>query len=159
MKISPFNLPAVLSTASTGLSTLASQTRQSITNNQSRIARYAAGPAMLATTLMATTACNQDIALTPSDDTYNMVDHLYQDPSTGPLDILTVLDKSCSMSDNNDKMGIALSDLHGDLQGFLDDYRFGFIPADSNYANHDNLVGPYHSDSVTGIDLAMAPSV
>ena len=109
--------------------------------------------AMLLTAYMC--SCSADYSVVEKDILEAVSDSFVQANKMGELDILVVLDTSGSMSDNFETVGEGMQTLKVDIELLTDDYRFGFITADSGYTD---LIGPYDRRS-TDIDLLMAPSM
>jgi len=99
--------------------------------------------------------CHADYSIVEDSIVEAVADSFVQVNKMGALDILVVLDTSGSMSDNFETVGEGMQTLKVDIELLTDDYRFGFITADSGYID---LIGPYDRRS-TDIDLLMAPSL
>ena len=106
------------------------------------------------------TGCRQDISLNASVEkvvTPNrvVVEHIVQPIKSESLDVLAVLDTSCSMSDNYDELSLGLEILKYDILNLTNDFSISFINSSltGNY-----FVGPLDDSSDT-IDLLLAPHV
>jgi len=97
--------------------------------------------------------CGQDIYIEDLTETHVIVDQFQQTEAVGELDVLVILDTSCSMVDDFTKVTDGLIKLRNDIEGISSDYRIMFITNDSRDPDY---VGPFDSSS-TDIDLMMAP--
>ena len=91
------------------------------------------------------------------DETHVEVDFIQEPEQLGAIDILVVLDRSCSMTDDADRTGLGMSLLAAQMTTLTTDYQFGFITADSSCATTE-YEGPYDSSS-TLIDIQLAPGL
>lgn len=89
-----------------------------------------------------------------SDDLRIEIDIIQQPTKIENLDILVVLDKSCSMSDDSTIVGIGMGLLAQQMSSIATNYRFGFITTDPGC---NEFIGPFDSSS-TIIDIQLAPS-
>ena len=82
-----------------------------------------------------------------------VVEYIIQPIRPESLDVLAIVDTSCSMSDNFDELGSGLEILKDDIRLLTDDFTISFI--------NSSLVGRYYSgpydDSSNAIDLLLAP--
>lgn len=130
--------------------------RPSTTRNTSLLANILPG---LTSVLLAGGAlllmpgCNSEHALIPEEEQHHVVvDYLQQPNPITDLDVLVVLDTSGSMSDNYTAVGNGMVNLQTDIDGWVDDTRFGFITTDPT---NPDFHGPY--DSSQALDIALAP--
>ena len=82
-----------------------------------------------------------------------VVEYIIQPMRPESLDVLAIVDTSCSMADNFDELGSGLEILKDDIRLLTDDFTISFI--------NSSLVGRYYSgpydDSSNAIDLLLAP--
>ena len=82
-----------------------------------------------------------------------VVEYIIQPMRPESLDVLAIVDTSCSMADNFDELGSGLEILKDDIRLLTDDFTISFI--------NSSLVGRYYSgpydDSSDAIDLLLAP--
>ncbi len=100
-------------------------------------------------------SCQSDFSVTDKKETRVVIDSFIQSNKVEELDVLVVLDTSCSMSDNFVNVSSGMELLRIDIESLTLDYKFGYITADSNNLG---FVGPYDSSS-TPIDMMMAPGL
>lgn len=82
-----------------------------------------------------------------------VVDSLIQPSPPEKIDVLLVLDTSCSMSDNYDQVSRGVEFLRGDIEQLTMDYKIGFI---NTSLNGHYFSGPYDVTSNV-IDFLLAP--
>jgi hypothetical protein len=82
-----------------------------------------------------------------------VVEYIIQPMRPESLDVLAIVDTSCSMADNFDELGSGLEILKDDIRLLTNDFTISFI--------NSSLVGRYYSgpydDSSDAIDLLLAP--
>ena len=107
--------------------------------------------------------CESDIGVTMKQDVYQVqpdgrvvIDSIVEPEQLEALDLLVVLDRSCSMNDDAPKLGVTLSRLAADMSSLTTDFQIGFISADGR-CGPDTFVGPFDSTSLS-IDIMMAPT-
>lgn len=113
--------------------------------------------------LMALLGCTQDLGVSTiqeivveDDPSQVIVDSIIQPDELGALDVMVVLDKSCSMSDDEARIGQGIATLASDIATLTDDYKIGFITTDSTCPTV--MAGPFDINN-SSLDIAMAPSV
>ena len=86
-------------------------------------------------------------------ETKVVVEYFVQPDKPENLDVLFVIDTSCSMSDNFENVSIGLDLLRDDIETLTYDYQIGMINSSliENY-----YVGPFDTDS-TAVDIFMGP--
>ena len=84
-----------------------------------------------------------------------VVEYIVQPIKPESLDVLAIVDTSCSMSDNFDELSAGLEILKDDILLLTDDFNISFI---NSSLNGTYFVGPY-DDSSDAIDLLLAPYV
>lgn len=114
------------------------------------------------------TSCANDFTVSPRDvteiivqaedtspTTEVVVDYFIQPSKPDSLDVLIVLDTSCSMADDYEKVSIGMELLKDDIEPLTNDYQMAIINSSlrGNY-----FVGPFGPTSNI-IDLLLAPSV
>jgi hypothetical protein len=82
-----------------------------------------------------------------------VVDSLIQPSPPERLDVLLILDTSCSMNDNYDQVSRGVEFLRQDIEQLTLDYRIGFI---NTSLNGTYYAGPYDVTSSV-IDFLLAP--
>lgn len=82
-----------------------------------------------------------------------VVEYFVQPDKPENLDVLFVLDTSCSMSDNFENVSIGLDLLRTDIETLTYDYQMAII---NSSLRGQYFVGPFDKDT-TAIDLFMAP--
>ncbi len=97
--------------------------------------------------------CGQDIYMEDLTDTHVVVDSFVQADMIDNLDVLVVLDTSCSMADNFEAVGEGLATLAEDVGDVAVDFEIMFI---TNDTKGPDFVGPFDSDS-SSIDIQLAP--
>lgn len=97
------------------------------------------------------TGCGSDVNITRNDPNH-WTDFLEEPQEIHDLDVLVVLDTSCSMVDDQQRVGSGMLTLRDDIDGLVDNTQFGFITTDPDYPG---FVGPY--DSAETLPIAMAP--
>jgi len=98
--------------------------------------------------------CTQDITISDLAETHVVVDQFQQVGEVGELDVLVVLDTSCSMRDDFVKVTDGIINLRADIETISSDYEIMFI---TNDERNPDFIGPFDSGS-TDLDLFMAPS-
>jgi len=110
--------------------------------------------------LIATLSCGGDYAIHKEvievidpPPTNVVVDSLIQATMPEQLDVIMVLDTSCSMSNDFKNVSVGLEILRGDIEAITMDYRIGFI--------NTSFVSPYFQGPIDSnsdiMDLFMAP--
>lgn len=113
------------------------------------------------------TSCANDFTVTPqevtevlvqvqdtSPQTEVVVDYFIQPEKPDRLDVLIVLDTSCSMADDYEKVSIGMEILKEDIEPLTNDYQMGII----NTSLRENyFAGPFGPTSNI-IDFILAPS-
>jgi hypothetical protein len=97
-----------------------------------------------------------------------IVDYFVQPEPPENLDVLVVLDTSCSMSDNYENVSAGLDILRGDIEAITDDYQMGMInsslveqyfegPIDSTTSSMEIFLAPYAlgSDRVEEVFMSL----
>ena len=105
--------------------------------------------------LLTLISCQSDFSVTDKKETRVVIDSFIQSNKVEELDVLVVLDTSCSMGDNFANVSSGMELLRIDIESLTLDYKFGYITADSSNLG---FVGPYDSSS-TPIDMMMAPGL
>jgi len=82
-----------------------------------------------------------------------VVEYIVQPTKPESLDVLAIVDTSCSMSDNFDELSAGLEILKDDILLLTDDFNISFI---NSSLSGTYFVGPY-DDSSDAIDLLLAP--
>ena len=90
---------------------------------------------------------------TQEQETQVVVDYYQQPEKPSDLDVLVILDTSCSMSDNFDNVSIGLDILRGDIEVLTYDYQMALI--NSSLAEQ-YFVGPIDSDT-SSMEIYIAP--
>ena len=100
---------------------------------------------------------NEDLIIndidTQEEQTQVVVDYYQQPEKPSDLDVLVVLDTSCSMSDNFDNVSIGLDILRGDIEVLTYDYQMGLI---NSSLQEQYFVGPIDSDT-SSMEIYIAP--
>ena len=100
---------------------------------------------------------NEDIIIndidTQEEQGQVVVDYYQQPEKPSDLDVLVVLDTSCSMSDNFDNVSIGLDILRGDIEVLTYDYQMGLI---NSSLQEQYFVGPIDSDT-SSMEIYIAP--
>jgi len=100
---------------------------------------------------------NEDLVIndrdTQQEQTEVVVDYYQQPEKPSDLDVLVVLDTSCSMSDNFDNVSIGLDILRGDIEVLTYDYQMGLI---NSSLQEQYFVGPIDSDT-SSMEIYIAP--
>ena len=99
--------------------------------------------------------CGQDIYMEDLRETHVVVDSFVQADRIDDLDVLVVLDTSCSMNDNFEAVGEGLSTLAADIGAVAVDFEIMFI---TNDVKNPDYLGPYDSNS-SAIDIQLAPGL
>ena len=86
-------------------------------------------------------------------ETKVVVEHFVQPDKPENLDVLFVIDTSCSMSDNFENVSIGLDLLRDDIETLTYDYQIGMI---NSSLQQQYFVGPFDTDS-TAVDIFMGP--
>jgi hypothetical protein len=86
-------------------------------------------------------------------ETKVVVEHFVQPDKPENLDVLFVIDTSCSMSDNFENVSIGLDLLRDDIETLTYDYQIAMI---NSSLIEDYYVGPFDTDS-TAVDIFMGP--
>lgn len=110
--------------------------------------------------LFFTIGCTQDIGVSTKVEEVIIpnkvvVEYIVQPVKPESLDVLAILDTSCSMSDNYDELSAGLEILKGDILNLTNDFNISFI---NSSLSGDYFVGPY-DDSSDAIDLLLAPYI
>jgi hypothetical protein len=92
-------------------------------------------------------------------ETEVVVDYFEQPIKPDALDVLFVLDTSCSMRDDYEKLSIGMDLLRTDIETLTNDYQIGIINS-SLFHNSSRpfFVGPFDKDT-SSIDLILAPAL
>ena len=90
---------------------------------------------------------------TQEQETQVVVDYYQQPEKPSDLDVLVILDTSCSMSDNFDNVSIGLDILRGDIEVLTYDYQMGLI---NSSLQEQYFVGPIDSDT-SSMEIYIAP--
>lgn len=99
--------------------------------------------------------CTSDITLVDQTETRVVVDSIQRVSHSNELDILVVIDTSCSMYDNYDTIGVGMDTLRKNIEDSYVNYQFGFITADPGTLSY---VGPFNEDSAS-LDVMLAPEL
>lgn len=103
-------------------------------------------------------ACLSDVGLISEHTNYVypdlVVDTINQPEQIDSLDILVLLDKSCSMYDDALRVGAGMGKLATDIDSLTTNYQFGFLSMDPACTD---FKGPFSSNQI--IDITMAPSI
>jgi hypothetical protein len=99
--------------------------------------------------------CASDVTIVDQAETRVVVDSIQRESHSNELDILVVIDTSCSMFDNYETIGIGMDTLRKDIEDSYVNYQFGFITADPSTLSY---VGPFNEDSAT-LDVMLAPEL
>jgi len=92
-------------------------------------------------------------------ETEVIIDYFEQPTKPVSLDVLLVLDTSCSMRDDYEKVSIGMDLLRTDIELLTDDYQLAIINSSLvDSAGRPYFVGPFDKDTST-IDLILAPSL
>ena len=92
-------------------------------------------------------------------ETEVIIDYFEQPTKPVSLDVLLVLDTSCSMRDDYEKVSIGMDLLRADIETITDDYQMAIINSSLvDSAGRPYFVGPFDKNSST-IDLILAPSL
>jgi hypothetical protein len=86
-------------------------------------------------------------------ETEVVVEYFVQPDKPENLDVLFVIDTSCSMTDNFENVSAGLDILRGDIETLTYDYQIGMI---NSSLTSVYFVGPYDTNS-SSIDIYMAP--
>ena len=88
-----------------------------------------------------------------------VIEYLEQPTKPESLDVLVVLDTSCSMRDDYEKVSIGMDLLRGDIEPLTQDYQLAIINSSLAISGgRGYFSGPYDTDS-TSIDFLLAPSL
>ncbi|MBW2993971.1 hypothetical protein KY315_00955 [Candidatus Woesearchaeota archaeon] len=103
-------------------------------------------------------SCGQDIGVTTKKEEVVVpnrvvVEYIIQPTKPETLDVLAIIDTSCSMNDNFEQLSIGLEILKTDIMDITDDFNISFI---NSSLSGDYYVGPFDQNS-TLIDLILAP--
>ena len=112
------------------------------------------------------TSCGNDFTVVPKDilevkvvdtapQTEVVIDYFIQPSKPESLDVLVVLDTSCSMRDDYEKVAIGMDILRGDIEPLTYDYQMAII---NSSLNGTYYVGIYDSDT-SSIDFLLGPSL
>lgn len=123
-------------------------------NNLLTFTKYALLTILLAMQVLLL-GCNSDVTMVDQSETRVIVDSIQREEHSDELDILVVIDTSCSMYDNYDTIGIGMDTLRENIEDSGVDYQFGFITADPNTLSY---VGPYDVNS-SALDIMLAPDL
>ncbi|MAG27639.1 hypothetical protein CMI47_19060 [Candidatus Pacearchaeota archaeon] len=105
--------------------------------------------------LLPVAGCSNDFTMIDRAETHVIIDSFTQADRIDSLDVLVVLDTSCSMNDNFANVATGMDILRLDIESLTMNYQFGYITADSTRLGY---LGPYSSSS-SQIDMLMAPSL
>jgi hypothetical protein len=110
------------------------------------------------TALVGTLSCGPDYGMQYEvveeiQPTEVVIDSFVQPKPPEKLDVLIVLDTSCSMSDNFQQVSTGVELLRGDIEMLTLDYKIGFI---NSGMKNPYFVGPYDYTS-NSIDFLLAP--
>ena len=102
--------------------------------------------------------CSGDIGVTTKKEEVIVpnrvvVEYIIQPQKPETLDVLAIIDTSCSMNDNFEQLSIGLEILKTDILEITDDFRISFI---NSSLTGEYYAGPFDQDSTT-IDLILAP--
>ena len=100
-------------------------------------------------------SCQNDFSVTDKKETRVVIDSFIQSNKVEELDVLVILDTSCSMGDNFVNVSSGMELLRADIESLTLDYKFGYITADSTRLG---FVGPYDYSS-SPIDMMLAPGL
>lgn len=100
--------------------------------------------------------CSNDFKFDPDATTHVVVDSFTQNENFETLDIIGIIDTSCSMvgAGNIDKVTNGMINLRADIETLTTDYQFGFLTAEAN----PDFEGPFDSTALD-IDLKFAVSM
>ena len=88
-----------------------------------------------------------------------VVDYFEQPTKPDALDVLFVLDTSCSMRDDYEKLSIGMDLLRSDIEVLTNDYQLAIINSSLIYnSSKPFFVGPFDRNT-SSIDLILAPSL
>jgi hypothetical protein len=99
--------------------------------------------------------CGQDVYMEDLTETHVIVDSFVQADRIDNLDVLVVLDTSCSMSDNFTAVGEGLATLADDIGDVAVDFEIMFI---TNDVKDPDYIGPFGANS-SDIDFLLAPGL
>tara|TARA_R110000824_G_scaffold309476_1_gene496840 strand:+ start:267 stop:1181 length:915 start_codon:yes stop_codon:yes gene_type:complete len=116
--------------------------------------------------LLFSISCGNDFTVIPKDiievkvtdtapQTEVVIDYFVQPSKPESLDVLVVLDTSCSMRDDYEKVAIGMDILRGDIEPLTYDYQMAIINSSLNGIYY---VGIYDSDTAS-IDFLLGPSL
>ena len=88
-------------------------------------------------------------------ETKVVVEHFVQPDKPENLDVLFVIDTSCSMSDNFENVSIGLDLLRDDIETLTYDYQIGMI---NSSLIEDYYVGPFDTDSTAVESVSNGPT-
>lgn len=113
---------------------------------------------LLVFSLFFSTTCAQDIGVVTNVEevivpNQVVVEYIVQPIKPESLDVLAIVDTSCSMSDNFDELSAGLEILKDDILLLTDDFNISFI---NSSLSGTYFIGPY-DDSSDAIDLLLAP--
>lgn len=102
--------------------------------------------------------CKSDIGVTTKKEEVVVpnrvvVEYIIQPTKPETLDVLAVIDTSCSMNDNFEQLSIGLEILKTDIMEITDDFNISFI---NSSLTGDYYVGPFDENS-TLMELILAP--
>ena len=112
------------------------------------------------------TACTNEFIVTPKDvleitvedtspQTEVIVEYFVQPSKPESLDVLFILDTSCSMYDDYKKVSVGMELLRGDIETLTHDYQMGII---NTSLNEPYFSGAFDSSS-SSIEFLLAPSL
>lgn len=113
-------------------------------------------------TLIFVVTCGNDYSITTKNEVtvveeepqYEVVvEHFIQPDKPDDLDVLVILDTSCSMSDNYENVSIGLDILRGDIEVLTFDYQMGLI---NSSLFEPYFVGPIGPDT-SSMEIFIAP--
>lgn len=115
-------------------------------------------------------SCGSEFVVTPkkvvevtvadtSPTTEVIVDYFEQPSKPESLDVLIVLDTSCSMIDDYEKVSIGMDLLRDEIEPLTEDYQMGIINSSlAEDATGLYFIGPFDKDT-SSIDFLLAPSL
>lgn len=105
--------------------------------------------------IMCVLGCDNSFMISDNLETHVIVESFQQNELSQNLDVLVVVDTSCSMMDDLSAVGVGISTLQDNVSSLTIDYKIGFITADPNNLG---FVGEYDS-STSQIDISLAPTL
>ena len=114
------------------------------------------------------TACSSDISLFPKEvteievvledtapQTEVVIEYFVQPSKPESLDVLFLLDTSCSMRDDYEKVSLGMDLLRGDIEVLTHDYQMGII---NSSLRGTYFIGTFDSNT-SSIEILLAPNV